>query len=321
MTVYDRSWEPRLGPPTGQVPVFGAGGETRVTTFPAPVARLGRLALDRSEAVRTGDLSMLSAVCGRELAGVLGLRALRRHVLQVDFAAGKLRLLAPDGAAHPDWGPWVPLAFDREGIPIVRGRVADLEVTFHVTTGSTGAGDLERGLFARLAAQGNATLTEVLHSSFERTTTQRQLLVDSVRLGPHHYARLRFGEGPYAKLGAGFLGRHLVTFDVPGQRLYLRAAGGFDAVDRPDGSGLHLVRRGGQTLVYSVDDDSPARRADIAPGDEILTADGEDAGATDLFALRRRLRRGEREVVLELRRGESTRRVTFRLGAPDDRTP
>jgi hypothetical protein len=49
-----------------------------------------------------------------------------------------------------------------------------------------------------------------------------------------------------------------VTLDFPNRTLYLARGGHFSDADEPDMSGLHLIREGDKTLVYSVDAGSPA---------------------------------------------------------------
>ena len=68
------------------------------------------------------------------------------------------------------------------------------------------------------------------------------------------------------------------------------------------------MERAGQVRVMRVNDDSPADVAGVQPGDRIVRIDGTEVGALD--TLWRSLWSGgapEREVTLEIRRGDETR--------------
>jgi S1-C subfamily serine protease len=84
---------------------------------------------------------------------------------------------------------------------------------------------------------------------------------------------------------------------------------GMSAQSRRAWMGATCVEQGGGVRVVRVSDDSPAQEAGLRPGDRILRVDGNDVG--DLSALWQALWRGqpEREVTLEIRRGEEPRQV------------
>ncbi|HET9643690.1 MAG TPA: S1C family serine protease [Burkholderiaceae bacterium] len=88
----------------------------------------------------------------------------------------------------------------------------------------------------------------------------------------------------------------------------LRAAG-MSAESRRAWMGVSCVEHGGAVRVVRVSDDSPAQEAGLRPGDQILRLDGNDVG--DLSALWKALWHGqpERDVTLEIRRGEEPRQV------------
>jgi len=139
---------------------------------------------------------------------------------------------------------------------------------------------------------------------------------DNFSIGPFDYDGVIFGEGELNHLGMGFLARHIVTFDFPNSRLYLKKGEKFRNADEVDMSGLHLLRVSEKTIVYSVDEDSPAYKAGIRAEDEILKIGNTDTWECDMWELRRMLmvgdncrmpvtienRDGIREVDLHLRR-------------------
>jgi len=79
-------------------------------------------------------------------------------------------------------------------------------------------------------------------------------------------------------------------------------------------SGLHLLREGGRTTVYSVDENSPASAEGILPRDIIDKVNGQSASALTMDAIRQILRSGDRvQIALELRRGDNLRDIRIIL--------
>ena len=60
-------------------------------------------------------------------------------------------------------------------------------------------------------------------------------------------------------------------------------------------SGIHLMRRRGRTIVYAIDEDSPAAAAGIVGGDQIVAVDDVAAANLTPAQLRELLRSGDGE--------------------------
>ena len=102
--------------------------------------------------------------------------------------------------------------------------------------------------------------------------------------------------------------------DYPNRVLWLDPAAGFRE-DRPyehSHLGLQLERRDGAVRVMSVAKPSPAERAGIRPGDEVITIDRVAAAQASLLKLDR-LMEGQpgTELSLTIRRGEHE--MSYRL--------
>ena len=79
-------------------------------------------------------------------------------------------------------------------------------------------------------------------------------------------------------------------------------------------SGLHLLRVSNQTIVHSVDKDSPAEKAGIRANDVILSLQNKDANEYDMQELRRFLKTGDRnEIKMIIKRGNDLKEVSFLL--------
>ncbi len=107
-------------------------------------------------------------------------------------------------------------------------------------------------------------------------------------------------------VGYSFLKRFRVVVDYPDGVLWLDPIPDYRD-DRPleyCHVGLQLERQGAAVIVTGVADDSPAARAGIARGDEVITMDGDVARSLDLVTLTRRME-GEpgHTIALVIRRG------------------
>jgi S1-C subfamily serine protease len=83
--------------------------------------------------------------------------------------------------------------------------------------------------------------------------------------------------------------------------------------DTPAASGLGLVKREGRVIVEGIQEGSPAAKAGIVKGDEVLSIDDRKAGECAIIVLGRLLRGEGRTVRIEVRHGEVVREVAVRL--------
>jgi hypothetical protein len=122
------------------------------------------------------------------------------------------------------------------------------------------------------------------------------------------------GETIHGLLGYSFLKRFRVGVDYPNRVLWLDPIPGYRD-DRPleyCHVGLQLERRAGVAMVLGVVEDSPASRAGIGPGDELVEVDGASARDLDLLDLTRRMEGVPgRPITLVVRRNAVER--TLRL--------
>lgn len=115
-------------------------------------------------------------------------------------------------------------------------------------------------------------------------------------------------------IGYSLLKRFRVVVDYPDRVLWLDPIPGYRD-DRPyeySHVGLQLERRDGSVIVTGVAAGSPAARAGIARGDEVVAVDGTPTRQDDLVALTRRMEGAPgRALTLVIRRGDVER--TYRL--------
>jgi C-terminal processing protease CtpA/Prc len=79
-------------------------------------------------------------------------------------------------------------------------------------------------------------------------------------------------------------------------------------------SGLHIIRQGRDTVIYAVDEGSPAAQVKLAAGDVIESINGKDAGSLTLRDIRRALKsRDQERVTIGIRRGDGEDTYQFVL--------
>jgi len=116
-------------------------------------------------------------------------------------------------------------------------------------------------------------------------------------------------------VGGEILRRFRTTFDYSRRRMYLEPNSLHDTPDRFDRSGLSLWLDGAHIEVAHVTDGSPAARAGLHSGDQLLKVDGQDVRASSLAALRTAFKElpAGTSVSVEYARAGQTARVEFKL--------
>jgi predicted aspartyl protease len=243
-------------------------------------------------------------------------------------------LLAPTLSPH---ATAVPFRLLGDGKVLVRGRVSDpappafsRELNLLVDTGATKCVLFEDSLAAQVRHAGAwPALRGLSAPTLIGTVTARIARVPTVELesagGPLRVTGVDVGvlrselsqvlshvthETIHGLLGYSFLKRFRIALDYPNRVMWLDSIPGYQD-DRPNEYchvGLQLERRGKAVVVAGVVDDSPAEKAGIEVGDQVVALDGTDAGTLDLLDLTRRMEGDPgRSLTLVIRRSQSER--------------
>ena len=103
-------------------------------------------------------------------------------------------------------------------------------------------------------------------------------------------------------VGIGALKRYVVTFDFPGERLFLKRYDAAPAdLDTYDRSGMRIETEPAGFRVVSVAAGTPAAEAGLHPGDVIVAVDGRPASSITLPGLRDELRQRSPGSAIALR--------------------
>jgi len=314
-TAFDTSLRNELGEVKKIEKALTHGTPITAELFDAPKAFLGPLNLQDSGQVSCLDLKIHSLIDGRKISGIIGMNFLRRYVIQIDFDKGTLSFLQTAKGQHSNWGIELAIWYNSLGLPFIKSSILkNINVDFMIDTASNSTGGLGSDIFKQILTKNELTTSETLIATASGVIQKREVRIDSISVGSFEYEKLIFSEANWSYLGLLFLSRHIVTLDFPNKRIYLRKGKEFKRGDETDMSGLHLLRISNQTVVYSVDEDSPAQKAGIMPKDIILKVDDKDANTYNIYDLRRLLMsEDKRNITMTIKRGEDVKDVTFLL--------
>ena len=317
---------------------------TAVGLAARPLARLemGALQMDQVSPVLTVDAGVVRRVTGRPVLGLLGQALFRDRVVVLDYREGTIVILPPE-AAPASTSPVAGLALSATAVAVplrlagdgkvlvsvwVTGRVGRPagKLTLIVDTGATksvffGAA-LDRRLpgwtaWPVLRGLGAPTLAGDEEAELVRAPRiELRAAGGSVARSGVDAAVLRgalgevladdVGEPVAGLLGYSFLKHYRIALDFPRGLLWLDPSRG-DVVDRPDEyshPGLQLESVGGEVRILAVAEASPAARAGIRAGDELVAIDGESISGLDVVMVARKLEGAPGSMLsLGLRRG------------------
>jgi hypothetical protein len=216
---------------------------------------------------------------------------------------------------HPDWGIELLIKYDSLGWPYITGDILNsINVDFMIDTGANSTGGLDSETFKHTLSEKELKTSEILFATASGVIRKREIRIDSLSVGSFEYDKLIFGDANWSHLGLLFLSRHIVTLDFPNNRIYLKKGKGFKKDDETDMSGLHLLRISNQTVVYSVDEGSPAQKAGIRANDIILKIDNKDANTYNMSEFRRLLMsRDGHKIMMTIKQGEDVKDISFLL--------
>ncbi len=314
-TVFDLSFRPLLGRPKRAMGMSSPGNPLVVQAFAAPRAFVGPFDLADCNEVVCANLKSFTPILGREVHGILGMDILRTHVVQIDFDQGRIAFLDDGREGHSDWGWELPITFNQMKMPQIKVVVGDQpEQDFTIDTGAGGSGAVTKDLFERLLAKGDSRTADTAVATGAGVIHSRDVRSGRATVGPLEYQGLIFTEGNSNRLGLDFLSRHVVTFDFPRRRLYLKKGADFDKPDETGMSGVSLVRSEGRTVVYAVYEGQPAAKAGIKVGDVLLKLQGRDTSTHAMWEIRDLLRSGDgKEITVTIQRGDQVMDVAVVL--------
>ncbi len=314
-TIFDLSFRPLLGAAKSMREVSTAANPVVIQVFVAPRAFVGPFNIADCKEVACANLKGFAAMLGREVHGILGMDILRKHIVQVDFDEGRITFLDGKEDNRSDWGQELPITYNRMGMPQMKLVVGGLqEQDFTIDTGYAGSGALARDGFGRLVAEGNLEPVDMPIATIAGVAGSRQVRLRRVTAEPFEYQGLIFDEGNANVVGTDFLSRHVITFDFPHDKLYLKKGRAFEKPDEAGMCGVGVIRSEGRTVVHAVYEGEPAAKAGIKAGDVILKLQGKEVSTYAIWEIRDLLRSGHgKEISMTIQRGHETKEVVVVL--------
>lgn len=318
-----------------RVRVVGTGGQVngsasvRASTGLADSIRIGGLELGPTR-VALIPFGPVERARGTHLRGTIGYDFLSRYVVEIDYAAQRLRVYDPDRWSYHGTGVVVPVTLPFR-VPIVQTTIKPAggePITARLVLDLGSANLAVRLTSPFVAAHGLARMAGIdapIGTGVGGTLVGRVARLESASLGTLRVAAPTVGlalqpQGFFGTttvdgtLGAPIFRRTRMFVDYTHTRVIFEAGPGFDAPFEVDMSGMAMMGGPGEpvTVTYVVAG-SPAAQAGIAAGDVLMAVDGAEARPERFEALRASFRTPGATRRLTVRRGAETREVTITL--------
>ena len=287
-TIFDNSLKEKLGKPIRAIRGRAANGEIiNGELFKAPRAYLGSIDFRNCRKVAALDLGPIRSNLDQRIRGIIGIDLLKKFVVQMDFDNKKILFLKskkkgiissifqPAKNTHPEWGQPVSIRFSGR-CPYVKGHVDNTKVDFLIDTGyfklfadnptfSEFTGALKAKTFEKVTTNANiksGSSVDVTAAGKRQSDFSTMITIGGFSLGDAEYHDICFYKENGNRLGIPFLSKHLVTFDFPNKKMYLKKGMYFDGTEKAPlryrDVGLVLRRNEGSIFVDSVDPNSQA---------------------------------------------------------------
>lgn len=292
ITVIDSAYAAKIGlQGAGHMQAQGAGSGGS-----ASFAQLEKLRLSTPDAdgIELQNLkvailnvnSVLSPFFWKDCAGVIGFDVIVRFVNQVDFDNHNLFLYDPATFTYEGKGTAVPMTLAGHA-PVVTVKVdGQYEGPARVDIGSGSMLDLHTPFVQKndLIAKAKNSIS-VMGGGFGGTFESKLARMKSLEIGPYKVDDPLVGlstttEGALASedyagnLGNQMLDRFRVTLDYERRKIYLEPSARFAKRQNFSLLGAQLARMDDKVTAMQVLKDSPAAKAGLAEGDEVVSIDG-----------------------------------------------
>ncbi|MFI5370957.1 MAG: PDZ domain-containing protein, partial [Candidatus Eisenbacteria bacterium] len=233
----------------------------------------------------------------RPIAGVLGYDVISRFALTLDYDAATLTLADPTGFQPPKGGTAMPFEL-AANIPVIDATLdSTLGGRFRIDVGSGSTVDLH-GPFVRAhdLREHTGTKLTALGGGFGGTFSGDIARMKRMQIGPFGWddpivilsgaTEGGLASEDYAgNIGNQVLERFRVTFDYTRKTVWFEPGARYGKRDEFSLAGMQLARFDGAVRAMNVLTGSPAEKAGLREGDEVLAVDGKSMKSWTLDAL------------------------------------
>jgi predicted aspartyl protease len=314
---FDTPLRPLLGASLESAQLRTTGVDLKISTYRAPLARLGKIELNRREPVGCMDLTGYRIGMGLDFQAVVGMAALKEHIVRIDFDHGTLDILPADAEADSSWGEPIPLRSHKSGLGyFVTMSVAGEERSFLLDTGAIRS-SISESDSTELLRKGEVRRIPLATAARDGEEVAAYVAIPKISVGPFTHEQAVFWESRDTKLGLDYLSRFHVVLDFPNRTMYLKPAERYALPDHIDMSGLEPGRLNGETAVRRVLKAGPAERAGLRSWDMLKQLNGRDVSSYSLFELRELFASGDKkQIPITYSRDGQKRQTTLVLSDP-----
>jgi hypothetical protein len=223
VTMFDKSLAGELGKRLDTAIIHMQGGPQEGGIYAAPKLYLGKTLLLTGSNVWTCDFKWLSWLMGRRFMGVLGVDCLSNYCIQLDFQAGKMRFLDPGHLNAGNFGKAFPLVWSAVPgdsiFPSIyhSGLLGGTNDVVYIDVGDDSDGEAKQGMI-----KGHYFFRALNFLTTTIIGAPVTVPVNRCDWDGETYTNLGVIPARINRIGLNFLARHMVTFDFPGQKLYLK---------------------------------------------------------------------------------------------------
>jgi predicted aspartyl protease len=283
---------------TGKFEAKGVGGSEDAGFLELNSLELGDLKMFQQKIVSL-NLSPLNIYEGREIQGILGYDFLSRFVFEIDYQANIITFYEPKSFNYTGAGEVLEIEL-YGNTPHIKAIIdGEYEGLFNLDTGSRKSIDLHAPFVEKhgFLKKYTKTIEAFAGAGIGGQTKSLQTRIKSILIGNFLIKEPICGlslaeEGAFksektqGNIGGGILKRFKVIFDYEGKKIILEKNDLFDEKDELDKSGLLIVWKDGKFLIQNIFENSPARKAKIEPGEEIISINDEPVSRYTLSQLR-----------------------------------
>ena len=265
------------------------------------------------------DLKMGSMISGQPCDGILGMDFFAKNIISIDFDKNVLTIKSTVPEKVKKTFVAVPLKQYDQHYTVETLANHDQLLDLLIDTGDNSSVSLNSEGWQKVFPANQTNEVRITVAGVGNHVAQSKIgVVGQMAIGGLNYTNLHatYIQNPNdpCHLGLGFFRRHNVTFDFANRMLYLEPGQRFSTPDKEDMSGLHLLRDGETTIVYSVDENSPAFDCGIKSKDFIESVNGQKASLLKINAIRLILQSHDGDkVTLQVRRGDDLLDFEFAL--------
>jgi hypothetical protein len=326
-TCLDMSFAKKIGiESAGKFEAQGAGGSDSASLLKVNSVQLEDLLLREQNGVGF-NLVPLEMYEGREINGILGYDLISRFVVEIDYYNKNITFYDPKNFQYSGQGEILDLEFSNN-TPHIKAKIdGNYEGLFVLDTGSRKSLTLHAPFVKQhkfLEKYPNA-IEAFAGAGIGGEAKALQTRIKSLQIGSFIINEPMTGlstaqKGAFVSekfqgsIGGGILKRFRVILDYGNKKMILEKNPSFNQKDEYDKTGMLILWKDKKFVVQQIVKNSPAEKAKIKMGDELLSLNGKPANAFTLEQMREMFQDKDGTVIkVEMKRGEGMKKFELKL--------